>query len=66
MWIVSASCDYCGTFCTRDHKDDNKEIPMLYTPGLVGVKQIVCENCYAKIQKGLGLFYENLVFGDKK
>lgn len=58
MYLLKNYCDYCDTYCSREDEDKGK-LPLLYTPQIPFMKEVVCENCMKKIKDGMGKIFES-------
>jgi hypothetical protein len=56
MYVLKASCHYCGVRCSREEEDAGK-LPKLYTPEIPFVREIVCGGCFEKIRR----YYDQLL-----
>ncbi len=56
-WIIGGNCDYCKARCARQ---TDEKVPLLYTPEIPFMRQIVCANCMEKFSVHFDKVFESI------
>lgn len=66
MYIIGGTCEYCKTYCSRSGEDRDKGSPILITPNLPFVREIICQPCWVKLKSKLTSLVDSFMAGESK